>query len=148
MELFNQPSGKSTTIGTPLPKLRLVVVDDNQSSSQMLKRILEIGHHQVWVSDTGLEGVELILREKPDLAFVDIGLPDITGYEVAKRVKESTGAPPTFLAAVTGHVLDTDIEQAHLSGFDAHLAKPLDNRKLAEILSVAAARLLEHQSDA
>jgi CheY-like chemotaxis protein len=95
MELFNQPARDCSHLGLPLPKMRLVVVDDNQSSSQMLKRILEISHHQVWVAATGLEGIDLILREKPDLAFIDISLPDISGYEVAKRVKESLAAPPT-----------------------------------------------------
>jgi CheY-like chemotaxis protein len=146
MELFNQPARDCSHLGLPLPKMRLVVVDDNQSSSQMLKRILEISHHQVWVAATGLEGIDLILREKPDLAFIDISLPDISGYEVAKRVKESLAAPPTFLAALTGHVLDSDVAQAHLSGFDAHLPKPLDNKKLAELLSIAASRLLEEQA--
>lgn len=132
---------------TSLPAMRLVVVDDNVSSSDMLRRILELNHHQVWVAATGTEGVELVLQQKPDLAFIDISLPDISGYEVAQRIKESPSAPPTFLAAVTGHVLDTDVEQAHLSGFDAHLGKPLDNQKLSQLLSAAAQRLYQSQAD-
>lgn len=146
MEPLRNQSKPDSNVDT-LPIMRLVVVDDNESSSDMLRRILELNHHQVWVAATGIEGVELILRQKPDLAFIDIGLPDISGYEVAQRVKESPSAPPTYLAALTGHVLDTDVQQAHLSGFDAHLAKPLDNNKLYQLLSTAAQRL-ESKADA
>src|SRR5690606_30865544 len=120
------------TDSAQLPGLRLVVIDDNESSSGMLKRILELAHHEVFVAATGSAGIALIKDVVPDLALIDIGLPDITGYEVARRVRESENGHLMFLAAVTGYVFESDVEEARRSGFDAHVAKPLDNQKLSE----------------
>jgi CheY-like chemotaxis protein len=145
MNILNNNTTTQPSDGEHLPRLRLVVIDDNESSSEMLKRILELGHHEVHVAGTGLEGIELIKRVAPDLALVDIGLPDISGYEVAKRVREDEEGRTIFLAAVTGHVFENDVEEARVSGFDAHASKPLDNQKLSMLL-FAAARQLEEDS--
>lgn len=141
MKTHNQNPKSLPSGGQPLPAMRLVVIDDDESSSQMLKRILEIAHHEVYVAGTGSEGVALITTLAPDLALVDIGLPDISGYEVARQVRQSEFGDSIFLAAVTGHVFETDVEQAHKSGFDAHIAKPLDNQKLSQLLQAAAQQL-------
>lgn len=141
MDISNHHPNTFPADGEELPRLRLVVIDDNESSSEMLKRILELGHHEVYVAGTGSEGIALIKDMAPDLALVDIGLPDFSGYEVARRVRESDYGHTVFLAAVTGHVFESDVEEARHAGFDAHIAKPLDNQKLSKLLFSAARQL-------
>jgi CheY-like chemotaxis protein len=143
MEILKQNARDRPTEGVKIPRMRLLVIDDNESSRDMLRRVLEIGQHEVHVAATGESGLDLILRVKPDVALIDIGLPDISGYEVAKRVRQSENGDATFLAAVTGYTLDTDVEEARLSGFDAHVAKPLDNEKTDDSAFYGCAALRE-----
>ncbi|HMO91143.1 MAG TPA: chemotaxis protein CheB [Pirellulaceae bacterium] len=104
---------------------RICVVEDVRSSRDMLKMLLELEGHQVSTAGTGAEAIYLLLAEKPDLAIIDIGLPDISGYEVARRVRESEDGRSIRLVALTGYGQPNDVEEALRAGFDDHIVKPI-----------------------
>ena len=79
--------------------------------------------------------MQMILRERPDLAIVDIGLPKLDGYEVAKRVRQQIPESELRLVALTGYGQDSDHDQVMSAGFDTHLVKPLNHTRLEKILA-------------
>jgi CheY-like chemotaxis protein len=86
----------------------------------------------------GLEGVRVACSEAPDVALVDIGLPGIDGYEVARRLRQDPAARAIRLIAVTGYGLEEDQRRVMEAGFDLHLVKPVDLNALLEQLAAAA----------
>jgi signal transduction histidine kinase len=106
--------------------LVIALVDDNPDVREMMQQLLATWGHDVQAADRGETGIELILRLKPDVAFVDIGLPDMDGYSVATRLREALAGRPVRLIAMTGFGRDSDRRRAHQAGFDLHLAKPAD----------------------
>ncbi len=121
-------------MGRPLSPMRIVVVEDQAANRLMLRKLLELDGHQVWEAESAGHGIELIDKQRPDLALVDIGLPDMPGYEVARRVRRMDSAANMLLAALTGYGQESDIEEAHEAGFDFHLTKPLDIAKLTHFI--------------
>ena len=114
-------------------KIRVVVADDNQDSAEMMKALLEIDGHEVEVAFDGLSAAELIARIAPDAAVLDIGMPGIDGYEVARRVRASSGNT-VYLVAVTGWGQESDRKRAREAGFDAHLTKPANPDEIRRLL--------------
>ncbi|HXS79416.1 MAG TPA: MASE1 domain-containing protein [Gammaproteobacteria bacterium] len=117
---------------------RLLVVEDNVDARQTLRTLLETLGHEVHEAADGEAGVAAALERRPDLVFVDIGLPLLDGYEVARRLREAKfGAR---LVALTGYGRDDDVKRAREAGFDEHLLKPATLEQLrAAIDAVAAA---------
>lgn len=120
----------ATVIGSPLlaadgPR-NIVLVEDQVDLRGLMRGILEIGGHHVVDSGDGIDGLALILAEKPDIAIVDIGLPGMDGYEVARRVRAALGNK-VVLIALTGRSSDRDRIDALAAGFDAHIVKPADS---------------------
>jgi two-component system CheB/CheR fusion protein len=101
----------------------------------MLVALLESDGYQVTAAANGETGLALILKERPDLAIVDIGLPKLDGYEVARRVREVVPASDLRLVALTGYGQDSDHARVLEAGFDAHLVKPLNHSRLEMILA-------------
>jgi len=93
------------------------------------------------VADSGLTGIERALDHSPNVALIDIGLPDVDGYEVAQRLRRHLGKEEIFLVALTGHVGPHHERQALASGFDAHLTKPINFDKLGSLLASRASRV-------
>jgi signal transduction histidine kinase len=112
---------------------KVVVADDNQDSAEMMKALLEIDGHEVEVAFDGLAAAALIARFAPDAAVLDIGMPGIDGYEVARRVRASGGAA-VYLVAVTGWGQESDRKRAHEAGFDVHLTKPANPDEIRRLL--------------
>ncbi|HXU69999.1 MAG TPA: chemotaxis protein CheB [Polyangia bacterium] len=113
---------------------RLVLVEDQEDNRVLLQAILEeAGYHVVTASD-GQSGVDVIERHRPVVALVDIGLPVLDGYEVARRVRKAFGPNDIFLVALTGYGQQQDREAVMRAGFDQHLVKPVDPKALVEIL--------------
>lgn len=121
--------------------LRLLIVEDNDDVRDMLQTLLELDGHEVGVARDGREGVEMIEAQPPQVAIVDIGLPVLDGYQLAKRVRMQPALKETFLIALTGYGQDDDRRRAIEAGFDAHLVKPVDLLKLNELM---AARRSSH----
>jgi PAS domain S-box-containing protein len=111
---------------------RVVIVDDNRDAADSLAMMLRMGKHEVVAVGTGQEALDAVRRLRPDLVLLDIGLPDIDGYDVAQQLR-SEGYSGT-LAALTGHGLPEDRERARRAGFDHHLVKPVDPRTLEAML--------------
>ncbi|MFZ5830605.1 MAG: ATP-binding protein [Planctomycetota bacterium] len=118
--------------------LRILIVEDNENAREMLKSLLELDGYDVETADGGYRGLELIEFQKPDVALVDIGLPELDGYQVARRVRANPANEDVFLVALTGYGQPSDRRRAIESGFDAHLVKPLDPERLARLLASRA----------
>ena len=117
----------------PTPKRRVLVVDDNADVLSVMRSMLELDGHVVSVAEDGARGLAALLDERPDVAIIDIGLPGLSGYEVARRGRRAGYAGKLF--ALSGYSGAKDVAQARRHGFDAHLAKPLDPQRLHELLS-------------
>jgi PAS domain S-box-containing protein len=114
---------------------KIVVIEDIDDARNMLVALLEADDYQVTAAADGEAGLQLILRERPDLAIVDIGLPKIDGYEVARRVRQQIPPSELRLIALTGYGQDSDYENVMKAGFDTHLVKPLNHTRLEKILA-------------
>lgn len=121
---------------------QVIVIEDQDDNRQMLSALLELEGLEVINAASGPEGIELIRREQPDAAIIDIGLPEIDGYEVARRIRAAeqreSGLPRMRLLALTGYGRPQDIEKALEAGFDHHLVKPLKLERLLAALNVPA----------
>jgi CheY-like chemotaxis protein len=115
---------------------RVLVVEDNVDGRETMAELLRLWGHEVEAAEDGREGVEKALAWQPDRAVVDIGLPVLNGYEVARRVKASLG-DRIRLIALTGYGTPKDRQQAFDSGFDAFMTKPADLDQLSRLLTAA-----------
>jgi PAS domain S-box-containing protein len=115
--------------------LRVLVVDDNADAAAMLAMVLETYGHQVQVEHGSLAALARARGERPDVCILDIGLPDIDGYELAGRLRAQAQTQHAVLIAVTGYGHDSDRRKALAAGFDHHLVKPADAAQLAAILA-------------
>ena len=113
---------------------RIVVVEDIADARNMLVALLEMDGFKVSAAADGEAGLNLILQERPDLAIVDIGLPKIDGYEVARRIRAEVPKSELTLVALSGYGQDSDRGRAIEAGFDIHLVKPLNQARLDMIL--------------
>lgn len=114
--------------------LRVLLVEDSQDSRKMLKLLLQSEGHGVLEAASGPEGVAAIVQHHPDVAIVDIGLPGLNGYEVAREVHRVAGPRLPKLVALTGYGTPDDIQSALDAGFDSHMVKPVRFHELREFL--------------
>lgn len=121
-----QPNAKS---------LRVLVVDDNVDAATMLSLLLEALGHEVLVEHGSRRALERATLERPDVCLLDIGLPEIDGNELAQRLRAQPETTQAVLIAVTGYGQEGDLRRTLASGFNHHLIKPLDTKKLASILA-------------
>lgn len=119
---------------------RIVVVDDNEDGRFLLRSLCELHGHQVVEAADGLSGVERTCEVAPDIAFVDIGLPGIDGYEVARRVRECLRDQGPYLVALSGYGSREHRDAAFAAGFDEHIAKPMQLEQLHAALARARDR--------
>jgi CheY-like chemotaxis protein len=113
------------------------VVEDQADSRETLKTLLTLWGHQVEVAENGRRGVEKALANQPEVALVDIGLPELDGYQVAEQVRAAPTGDRIYLIALTGYGQPQDRKRALQAGFNAHLVKPVDPRELERLLAVA-----------
>jgi len=135
--LADQPEARARARAqraVPHERKRLLLVEDNPDIGETLRDLLQILGHRVELAVDGLRGVQLALATRPDAALVDIGLPGIDGYEVARRVRAAETGKRILLVALTGYGRPEDRERALESGFDAHLVKPVDPQELNHLL--------------
>jgi signal transduction histidine kinase/CheY-like chemotaxis protein len=113
---------------------RILIADDNRDSAETLAALLRMEGHDVTSVHDGPVALSAFTEMKPDVALLDIGMPGLTGYEVARRMRQSTSGASLTLIAITGWGQDIDKERAYAAGFDHHLTKPVDPHRLAELL--------------
>jgi len=114
--------------------LDIVVVDDNVDAARTLQGLLEALGHRVRIFHRALDALEAISGQPPAVAFLDIGLPDITGYELARRIRARLGNRSCVLSALSGYGQPQDVAASRAAGMDFHLIKPLDYARLREVL--------------
>jgi len=114
--------------------LRILLIDDNADSANGLAQCLQSLGHDLRICHNGKEGIGAVKRERPDIVLLDIGLPDIDGYEVAKHLREDKSLADLRIIAMTGYSGEADKNRASLAGFDHYLVKPVDFSKLLDLL--------------
>ncbi|HEY4731353.1 MAG TPA: response regulator, partial [Myxococcales bacterium] len=112
----------------------ILLVDDNRDIAVVLGRLLRARGHAVEIAHDGPGALEIARRFRPRFALLDIGLPAMDGYELARRLKKQLGPGPLVLVAVTGYGQQADRERARKAGFREHLVKPIDLERLLTIL--------------
>jgi CheY-like chemotaxis protein len=120
--------------------LRVLVVDDNIDSAEMLALILSFGGHDVRTAHAGDTALVEAGAFLPQVVLLDIGLPKMNGYEVARRLRQHPDLNKSFLIALTGYGQDEDRLRSIDAGFNHHLTKPVDPDKLQSLITSVASR--------
>jgi len=120
------------------PSVRVLVVDDNVDAAESLADLLRALGHDVRTAHDGPTGLEAATDFRPDVMLLDIGLPGLDGYEVAKRLRRQPLFKSLVLAAMTGYGQDSDKDKSKEAGFDHHLVKPADFEKVQQILATVS----------
>ncbi len=124
----------------PPPALRVLVVDDNVDAAESLATLLRLEGQDVRVAHDGPAALEAAPAYRPDVVFLDIGMPGMDGYEVARRLRREPGLEGVLLVALTGWGQDEDRRRSREAGFDEHLVKPVDPAAVATLLHAGQAR--------
>lgn len=114
---------------------RILIADDNRDGAESLALLLQLSGHQVHVAHTGVESLDMALRLRPEIAILDIGMPGLNGYEVARRIRRERWSAQIVLIAVTGWGQLDDKREALAAGFDHHLTKPVDPEVLERLFA-------------
>ena len=116
------------------PKPRILVVDDNRDSAETLSMLLELMGNEISVAYDGEQALAVANEIKPDVVLLDIGLPKMNGYEVARRIRQEPWGSSPILVAITGWGQTEDKDLSRESGFDHHLVKPVDYDHLLKLI--------------
>jgi CheY-like chemotaxis protein len=113
---------------------RIVVADDNEDSAQSFAMLLSFSGYEVRIATDGEQALDTMRDFRPDVAFLDIGMPRLSGYEVAEAVRAEPWGREMKLIAVTGWGQEDDKQRARSAGFDQHLVKPVDPSDVDRLL--------------
>jgi CheY-like chemotaxis protein len=141
--LDQRPSLESPSVLGTFPNCRVLVVDDNHDAGEMLGMLLTSLHATVRTVHSGLEALATIDEFGPDVILLDIGMPFMDGYEVARRIRARRGKS-IRLIALTGWGQEEDVRRAERAGFDHHLVKPPDLEKLGKLLNLVQSEGHQH----
>jgi signal transduction histidine kinase len=114
---------------------RILVADDNNDALESLATLLQLSGHEVYTAANGAVALESAEQHRPEVALLDIGMPKLDGYEVARRIRAQPWGARITLVALTGWGQDSDRRRSQEAGFDSHLVKPLDLDKLTDLLA-------------
>jgi len=134
------PAVSEPTSKTPR---RILVVDDNPDSAQTLATLLQMDGHEAHTAYDGFEAVHAAKTLRPDVVLLDLGLPRLNGFEVARHIREQPWGNGTVLVALTGWGQEEDRNRSRAAGFNGHLVKPVNHAVLTRLMSdavVAVAR--------
>jgi CheY-like chemotaxis protein len=116
-------------------KKRVLIVDDNQDAAEMLAELLEVLGYESRIALEALSALEIAPEFDPDIMLIDIGLPEVNGYELAQKMRAIPQFVSARLMALTGYGREADRQNAMNAGFDEHLVKPVDLERLKSILA-------------
>jgi CheY-like chemotaxis protein len=140
MELHQATTGATPSVPSS-PPLRVMIVEDRGALTRLTTLLLEQhGHRVVGSAEDGEAAIDAALDLRPDLILLDIGLPKLNGYEVAKRLREHPSLDQSVLVAMTGRGRSEDRADAESAGFDFHLLKPFSFDDLSAVLAHAQQR--------
>ena len=114
---------------------RVLIVDDNSDTGGVFTEIIRGLGHEVAYAKDGAAALELAREFRPEVALLDIGLPEMSGYELARRLRELPGLETLFLVALTGYGREEDRRAAQDAGFNLHLVKPIDAERLQSLFA-------------
>lgn len=132
------PRMEASTTAVKPDQLHVLVVDDNTDAAESLGVLLDIEGHAAHIAHSGAEALQVAKEQALDVVFLDIGLPDMTGYDVARRMRLLPGMDKTLLVALTGWGTQDDRQRTRDAGFDRHLTKPAELPAVEELLRAAA----------
>jgi signal transduction histidine kinase len=124
----------------PAAARRVLVVDDNHDSAASLALLLQLTGYEVKMAHDGLEAVEAAAKLLPQIVLLDIGMPNLNGYDAARKIREQAWGKDMVLIALTGWGQEQDRERTREAGFDAHLLKPVDHDALTKLLASTPVR--------
>jgi signal transduction histidine kinase/DNA-binding response OmpR family regulator len=133
------PAAKPAKAEASAPK-RVLIVDDNVDAAETLAMMLELLGQQTRQAHEGNGALQAAIEYRPELVFMDIGLPGLSGHEVAARMRKELGMTDTYIVALSGYGTEEDRRKSLYAGFDSHLVKPLDPTTLPSILAEAERR--------
>jgi two-component system, chemotaxis family, CheB/CheR fusion protein len=128
------PKRVSDAANPPMAR-RVLIADDNKDGAESLGMFLQTLGHEVHIAHSGAQALETAKRLKPDIGVLDIGMPDLNGYEVARRIRLEAWGDKVTLIAVTGWGQVDDRRRAQAAGFDHHLTKPIDPEQLEHLFA-------------
>ncbi|MBN1238171.1 MAG: response regulator [Gammaproteobacteria bacterium] len=134
-------AGATQRFASTAPSARVLVVDDNKDSADALAKLLRGSGHDVDVRYDGASAVAAAESGRPDVILLDLGMPSFDGYEVCRRIRESSWGKPMRLVAVTGWGREEDRERTRTIGFDDHLVKPVTHAAIESLLRRGGERL-------
>lgn len=114
---------------------QIVLVEDHADSREMLRMLLEVDGHVVIEAGDGVDAMAILLAQHPDIAFIDVGLPRMSGLDVARELRANPQFDDVLLVALTGYGTRADVEASVAAGFDAHLTKPIDFERLSALIA-------------
>jgi CheY-like chemotaxis protein len=114
---------------------RILIVDDNEDAREGLHLLLAYAGHEVQTSQDAPGALEKLRTFQPEIALIDIGLPGLDGYALARMARQTPEAKTTYLVALTGYGRPEDRQRALAAGFDAHMTKPVDPDRLCAFLN-------------
>jgi PAS domain S-box-containing protein len=117
---------------------RMVIIEDNVIAARSTQMLLNELGHQTEIAHNGIQGIAIVQQFRPEVVLCDLGLPGIDGYEVARRLRQSSEVSEIHLISTSGYGQEEDKQRALAAGFDAHLVKPIDFRELQRMLSELA----------
>jgi len=129
-----EPTVQTSASGVP-PARRILVVDDNQDAANSLGMLLRLTGQEVQVAHDGLGALQAVRAFRPDVVFLDLGMPGMDGYEVARRLRDAPEVKGVVLVALTGWGQDEDRLRSQEAGFDHHLVKPIEPEALCALLA-------------
>jgi DNA-binding response OmpR family regulator len=124
----------------PGPAKRILIVDDNLDAAETLGMMLDLLGQQTRKEHDGNAALRAAAEYRPEVVFLDIGLPGLSGLEVATRIRRDLGMEGVYLIALSGYGTEEDRRKSFYAGFDSHLVKPLDPSSLPSILAAAERR--------
>lgn len=122
------------------PKGRILVIDDNVDATRILRIMLELDGHQVQVLNDGSGARDAVRAFRPDVVLLDIGMPGMDGYAVARQLRDDAGDATPLLVAITGFAHADDERRSREAGFDRHLVKPAEREVLQALIAERLAR--------
>jgi two-component system cell cycle response regulator DivK len=116
-------------------KKRILIVEDNPVHTRLIEMTIRSKKYTLLKATSGEEAMDIATRERPDLILMDLNLPEMTGFEVTKKLRENPIFSHTPIIAITAYAMSRDRERVIESGCDAYLTKPIDTRELPRVIA-------------
>jgi two-component system CheB/CheR fusion protein len=144
VEAESAQAGTGGSATAPAAPRRVLIADDNQDGAESLSMLLQLSGHEVHLAHSGADALTVAEQLRPDVAVLDIGMPDMSGYDVAQRIRKEPWGQQITLIALTGWGQDNDKRRAQAAGFDHHCTKPVDPDDLQRFFYSSGGRAADH----